>query len=122
MATKYVDFLVTGDPGRARATAEKALIDRKFSVHWTDDWTATAERGNKALNVVAGALAQYFKVGVRLFAAGPDETTVRVEQLSSGWAGGGIGVMRTRKNLDALRAELEGVFSAAGVLRGVTAG
>ncbi len=122
MATKYIDFLVTGDPARARATAEKALIDRKFKVAWTDDWSATAERGNKALNVVAGALAQYFKVGVRLFAAGPEETTVRVEQLSSGWMGGGIGAIRTRKNMEALRGELEAIFSAAGVLRGVTTG
>ena len=33
---------------------------------WADEWSGTAEKGNKWLNLVAGALAQYFKVGVRI--------------------------------------------------------
>ena len=28
------------------------------------EWDGTAERGNKIANALAGALAQYFKVGV----------------------------------------------------------
>ncbi|MGO8875204.1 MAG: hypothetical protein ACLQNG_05485 [Acidimicrobiales bacterium] len=122
MATKYVDFLVTGDPVAARATAERALVERQFKLSWQDEWTATAERGSKAMNVVAGALAQYFKVGVRLFATSPAETTVRIERQSSGWTGGAIGAARTTKNLASLRSELEATFGAAGVLRGVVEG
>ena len=88
MADKLIDFLVTGDPAAARATAEQALVARKFRVTWHDDWTATAERGSATMNALAGALAQYFKVGVRLMSAGPGETTVRIERQSSGrWAG-----------------------------------
>ena len=76
-----------GDPLAARATAEQALVERKFEVTWQDEWTGTAVRGSKALNLVAGALAQYFKVGVRLMAAGPGETIVRIDRESSGWTG-----------------------------------
>jgi hypothetical protein len=122
MAGKYIDFLVTGDPVAARATAEQALVARKFAVTWDDDWTATAVRGSKAANLVVGALSQYLRVGVRLMSAQPGETTVRIERQSSGWAGGAIGVARTRKNLSSLRSELEGTFGDAGVLRGVSEG
>jgi hypothetical protein len=122
MATKYIDFLVAGDPTAARATAEQALVARKFGVTWHDDWTATAERGSKAANLLAGALAQYFKGGVRLMSASPGETTVRIERQSSGWMGGAIGANRTNKNLASLRGELEATFVAAGVLRNVSEG
>jgi hypothetical protein len=122
MAAKYFDFLVVGDPVKARATIEEALVARKFKVKWSDDWTATAERGSKLANAIAGAFAQYFKVGVRLMSAEPGETTVRIERQSSGLMGGAIGASRTTKNMTALRTELESTFSGAGVLRGVTEG
>jgi hypothetical protein len=122
MASKYVDFVVTGDPLAARAAAEQALVERKFEVAWQDEWTGTAVRGSKALNIVAGAFAQYFKVGVRLMTAGPGETIVRIERESSGWTGGAIGAARTTKNLNSLRGELQATFANAGVLRGVTEG
>jgi hypothetical protein len=110
------------NPVAAKATAQQALVERKFTVTWQDEWTATAERGSKALNLVAGALAQYFKVGVSIMTAGEGETTVRIERQSSGWTGGAIGASRTTKNLNSLRGELEATFAAAGVLRGVTEG
>jgi hypothetical protein len=122
MATKYIDFLVVGDPTRARATIEEALVARKFKVAWSDDWNAVAERGSKVANAIAGAFAQYFKVGVHLMGAEPGETTVRIERQSSGLMGGALGAARTTKNLNALRTELETTFSGAGVLRGVTEG
>ena len=122
MASKYIDFKVTGDPAMARATAERALNDRKFKVSWTDDWSGVAERGNKVANVIAGALAQYFKVGLRLMSDGPEQTIVRVERLSSGWAGGAIGASRTTRNFSSLRSELEATFAGAGVLIDVNEG
>lgn len=122
MAAKYFDFLVTGDPAAARATAEQALVARNFKVAWNDDWTATAERGSKVANALAGAFAQYFKIGVRLMTTEPGETMIRIESQSSGAMGGAIGMARTRKNFAALRTELESTFNSAGVLRGVTEG
>lgn len=122
MATKYIDFLVTGDPVAARVTAERALVARNFTLNWQDDWTATAEVGSKTASILVGAFSQYMKVGVRLMTAGPGETTVRIERQSSGWAGGAIGASRTNKSFASLRGELETIFSGAGVLRGVREG
>jgi hypothetical protein len=122
MAIKYIDFTVTGDPVRAAATADQALVARKFRVTWQDQWTATAERGSKVANVIAGAAAQYFKVGVRIMSGDQGTTIIRIERQSSGWLGGAIGAARTTKNLERLRAELESTFSEAGVLHGVSEG
>ncbi len=118
----YVDFIVAGDPAMARATAEQALTSRKFRITWNDDWTATAERGSKIGNILAGALAQYFKIGVQLRSLQPGETVIRVESQSSGLAGGAIGMARTKSNFASLRTELEAIFGSAGVLRGVQEG
>ena len=122
MAAKYVDFIVTGDPAIAKATAEQALTSRKFRITWSDDWTATAERGSKVGTFLVGTFAQYFKIGVQLRALQPGETVIRVESQSSGMAGGAIGVSRTRQNFTSLRTELEATFGTAGVLRGVQEG
>jgi hypothetical protein len=84
VAITYVDFVVTGDPGSARATVEQALAGRRFRMTWHDDWTGIAERGSIVAYMLVGALALYFKVGVRLMATGPGETTVRIERQSLG--------------------------------------
>ena len=94
-----------------------ALEARRFRVQWTDDWTGTAERGNRAANIVLGALFQYFKVGVRIMSAPePGHSVVRLKQQSSGWTGGVLGAARTKRNLTGLRAELTTAFEQAGVL------
>jgi hypothetical protein len=115
----YIDFLVTGDPTRARATAEQALTSRKFKVNWHDEWSGEAERGSKTANLIAGAMAQYFKVGVRVMSHEEGQTLVRMEKQSTGWMGGAIGASRTKKNFEALKDELSSTFDAAGVLRSV---
>ena len=122
MANKYTDFEVLGDPATARATAERALTDRKFKVNWNDEWSGTAERGNKVANVLAGFLAQYFKVGVKVMSGTPGQTVVRIERQSSGFAGGAVGAARTTKNMQSLTKELEATFKAAGVLVNVSQG
>ncbi len=122
VATKQIDFLVVGDPATARATAIRALEERKFQVNWSDEWSAIAERGSKTAYLLVGALAQYFKVGLRVMGSAPGETVVRMERLTPGWRGGGIGASRTSGNMASLRTELEAIFNAAGVLRSVTEG
>ena len=116
MAAKGYDFTLQGDPEKARATAQNALESRQFRITWHDDWTGTAERGNKVANALAGALAQYFKVGVAVRSADTGHSILRVERQSSGWMGGAIGASRTTKNLEALSQELGATFDAAGVL------
>ena len=112
------DFVLQGDPTHAKATVQQALEGRKFRLTWHDDWTATAERGNKVANALAGAAAQYFKVGVAIRSAADGNSVLRVERQSTGWMGGAIGASRTTKNLDVLRDELDTAFRDAGVLVG----
>ena len=119
--TLIFHLTVVGEPARAKATAEQALVDRRFKVSWSDDWNAVAERGNKVTNAVAGAMAQYMKVTVSLHrGAEPGQTVIRLEKASSGAMGGVIGVSRTTKNLTTLQSQLAETFQAAGVLVGVT--
>jgi hypothetical protein len=120
MPSKFIDFIVTGEPATAKATVERALVDRTFVVSWDDQWTGTARRGSKILNIFGGALAQYFKVGINIMSTDAGLTTVRISRESSGMSGGAIGVTRTNKNMDSLREELRATFSAAGVLRRIS--
>jgi hypothetical protein len=120
MASKYINYLVTGDPRKARATAEQALVSRGFKLIWHDDWTATAERGSWIANVIAGGFAQYFKMGVRLMSMQPGETLVRIERQTTGWRGGLVGKVRTNDNMTKLCMELEASFASAGVLLNVS--
>lgn len=117
-ALNGVDYVLEGDPARARATLQEALEARKFRVTWTDDWTGYAERGNKIANALLGAFAQYFKVGVSVRSLESGQSCARIDRLSSGWMGGAIGAVRTRKNFEGLRDELQTTFQSAGVLVG----
>jgi hypothetical protein len=101
-----------------RSTVQEALETRKFRLTWHDDWTATAERGSKVANAIAGAAAQYFKIGVAIRSVDGGNSVLRVERQSSGLMGGAIGAARTTKNLDKLRTELDSTFQTAGVLVG----
>ena len=111
-----VDFIVAGDANRAKLTVVQALESRKFKLTWSSEWDAVAERGNKVANVLAGALAQYFKVGVLVRTAPDGNGVIRIEKSSKGYMGGVVGASRTSKNFDALAGELEASFRAAGVL------
>lgn len=111
-----VEFFLVGDPQRAKSTVAEALESRKFRLKWAGEWDAVAERGNMVANVLLGALAQYFKVGVSVRSAESGTSVVRIEKSSRGWMGGAIGAHRTTKNFEALRGELDATFRAAGVL------
>jgi hypothetical protein len=116
---KTIEFLVTGDPAAARSAAVEALESRKFRITWNDEWQGTAERGKKWLYAVAGAMAQYFKVGLSVFSADAGQSVIRLDKSSSGMMGGAIGVARTNKNFTALRDELSAIFTEQGILVGV---
>lgn len=119
---KYVDVAVRLDPAAAKERAVRDLESRKFRLRWEDEWFAVAERGNKWVGLIAGALAQYFKVGVRVMAAEGGVTVVRFEKLASGAAGGLIGMRRAEKQMRELRDQFAGAADQGGVLAGVSEG
>ncbi|HNJ98001.1 MAG TPA: hypothetical protein PLV13_07740 [Ilumatobacteraceae bacterium] len=114
-----VEYDLTGDPQRAKATAIQALESRKFKITWSGDWDAVAQRGNVAANLLFGAFAQYFKVGVTVRSGAQGVSVVRIDKSSSGWTGGWLGASRTKRNFESLHAELESTFRTAGVLSAV---
>jgi hypothetical protein len=113
---KSIDIVIRCEPDAGRQAATSALESRKFRLDWKDEWSATAERGNKIANALAGALAQYFKVNLSLHSGSPGETIVRFEQASTGAMGGLIGVKRVRKNMTQLRDEVSTAFQEKGLL------
>ena len=113
---KSIEFSVSGDASKAKATVTDALVSRKFRLKWSTDWEAIAERGNKVANMLAGALAQYFKVNVNVRSGSEGNSVIRLDKTSKGYMGGALGAHRTTKNFDALAADLEATFQAAGVL------
>lgn len=113
---RTVEIVVEGDSETARVAANRALESRKFRLSWEDQWTAIAERGNKTVNALAGAFAQYFKVGLKLMSGNPGEVVLRFEQQSTGAMGGVIGMRRSTKNMGSLKDELATAFQEQGVL------
>lgn len=111
-----IEYTVTGDAQRAKATVVEALQSRKFRLTWSGEWDALAERGNKVLNVLFGAFAQYFKIDVLVRSAPDGAGVIRITKSSKGWMGGAIGAHRTKKNFETLAADLQATFQAAGVL------
>jgi hypothetical protein len=119
---KYVDVAVRLEPAAARERAAQELAARKFRIQWNDEWYGVAEKGNKVASMFLGAMAQYFKVGIRVMASEGGVTVVRFEKLASGWMAGWIGAIRADRQIKALRDDFATAFDAAGLLAGVSEG
>ena len=119
---RYVDFVLTGDPARARTTTVEALEAWQFRIAWTDEWTGSAEKGSRTANVLLGGFAQHYHFGLEVRSLEGERSLVRVKSFKSGWWGGLLGVMKTKKRLRKVRERLEAAFSGAGVLVSVTDG
>lgn len=101
--TTTLAFTMATDLAGAQQSATTALEHHKFTLTWADPFNATAERGNKFANMILGALAQYFKIGVRIGPGDGGYTLLCLDRQSSGWMGGAVGARRTQKNMEALR-------------------
>ncbi len=114
-----VEFLIHGDPALARNTAVEILGERGFTINWTTEWSAEAVRGSTAGNLLLGALAQKFVVGLSVTSVGDGQSMIRFDRQNSGWMGGAIGAMRVTRNMKALRDEFRDAMSTRGMLAGV---
>lgn len=110
------EFTLRGDALRARQTAADALQAHEFVMHWSDDWSAKAVKGDKTKAVLLGAFAHYMEVGVAVRSLDEEHSVVRIDALTSGWMGGLWGVSKTTKQFADVRDQLGTTFDAAGVL------
>ena len=110
------EFTILGDPARARQTAADALAAREFVLHWSDDWTAKAIRGNKTKAALLGAFALYMEVGVAVRSLDSGHSVIRIDSLTTGMMGGVWGMSKTTKSFAELRDQLGTAFDVAGVL------
>ncbi len=109
------DISVAGVPDLARDTAAAALAARGFTLTWSDPWTGLASKGSRGKQMVFGAFAMHFEVGITVFAV-DGATVVRLTRPSTRVTGGLAGRARARKLFSTLTAELVEVFRANGVL------
>lgn len=110
------EFTVTGDPVAAKQTAVDALAAQKFVMHWDEDWSGRAIRGTKLKAALLGAFAPYMEIGIRVMALDGGVSAIRLDQLTTGWLSGLLGVRKTEKAFATLREGLENTFGHAGVL------
>jgi hypothetical protein len=110
------EFTILGDPARARQTVSDALESRDFVMHWSDEWTAKAIKGNKTKAMFLGAFALYMEVGVAVRSLDDGHSVIRIDSLTTGMMGGVWGMSKTTKNFAELRDQLGAAFDAAGVL------
>jgi len=116
VGTLCTDFVLATDTETARTVVEQALLGRGFRVVWLDGTTADAERGSKLANAVAGDFATYMKVGVRVHETDAGRAAFRLEKLSTGRIGGGVGGTRTKRNFRSLCNQLVQAFKEEVVL------
>lgn len=110
------EFTVTGDPAIAQRVAADALRAQEFETEWPEPWSGRATRGSKTKAALLGAFAPYMEIGVKVMSGGDGVSVIRLDQLTSGWFSGFIGVRKTDTAFVAVRDHLGHAFDRAGVL------
>jgi hypothetical protein len=106
---------VAGEPTLARDTAAGALTARGFKLTWSDPWNGIATKGSRGKQLMLGAFAPYFEVGVSVYSA-DNATIVQLTRPAASIAGGAAGRVRVKNQFSSLAAELSEVFRSNGVL------
>ncbi len=121
---RSIVFHVLGAPEIALNTAQNALAAEKFKITPVDAWTCKASRSSKGKSLFLGAIAPFVEVTLTARSSGaePGVTIVQMDQIPPGcvYAGGVVGVKRSRSHVDAARDHLQAAFASAGVLRSIS--
>ena len=110
------EFTVSGDPALAKQSAVQALEFQQFAMDWAEEWSGRGIRGTKLKAALLGAFAPYREIGVKVMGFDEGVSVIRIDQLTSGWFSGFIGVAKTDKAFVTLRDGLGRTFDQAGVL------
>lgn len=113
------EIVITGDPKAAKSQAQKILADKGFQVDWQNEWSASAEKGSKAKNVLLGGFAQHMKVDVHITSGTDGQSVVRFDRGNIGVMGGALGIHKVNKNMQQLRDEYSAAAQQTGLFVGV---
>ncbi|MBK8977428.1 MAG: hypothetical protein IPM29_16070 [Planctomycetes bacterium] len=121
MGSLKAEILVQGsDAEQLRGMLDDVFDQNRFRTAWSGARTGVAKKGNRAMNVLFGALAQYHEIGFELRPQGADRLAVRLQRQTSGFWGGLIGAANTKKRFRAVRDLLADHFEEHGILVEVT--
>lgn len=112
-------FVKSQDMDSIRGMLQAAFDQNKFKVTWHDTYSGIARKGNKALNILFGALCTYHEISFNIFQTDQQQVYLHLERKSSGWWGGLIGASMAKKRFREVRDLLAAYLDGQGVLEHV---
>ncbi len=111
------ELVLSGDPIRLRDGLQGLLRGQGWEAKWdATGWSGLATKGNKVMNLLFGAFAQYHEMTFA-FSTRPDGTTaLTVYRSGDGCMGGLYGMYKVKKSFKETTSVLEGHFEQAGAL------
>lgn len=111
------ELVLAGDPTRLRDGLQQLLLTRGWETRWDPTgWSGLATRGNKLLNFLFGAFAQYHEMTFA-FTSRPDgSTALTIYRSGDGCMGGLYGMYKVKKSFKETTATVEHHFASAGAL------
>lgn len=111
------ELILSGDPARLRDGLQQLLLSSGWKTEWAPGgWSGVATRGNKVMNVLFGAFAQYHEMTFA-FSSRPDGTTsLTCYRSGDGCMGGLWGMYKVKKSFEETTATVEHHFAQAGAL------
>ena len=118
MKLEYTDIFIAGQPPHVQQTVLQVFTQSGFSVELSSTYTGKARRGSAGMNIMFGALAQYYEVDFQILTL-PDGTVVlRLIKMNTGLAGGIIGVSEVDQQFSDIVYIFSNYFHAIGQFRG----
>ena len=121
MATT-TELLLAGNLDQARAVTDAALAAERFTVTYSEPWTAKAERSSAAATVLAGAWSgkkhQHIAIGIAYRSGAAGQTVLILSKLTSGAAAGLIGMSRAKTAYEEAVGGIRAALAALGQLVG----
>jgi hypothetical protein len=108
----YFDLIVDGPFQQVQKLLQDYFYYNGFRITRYDIHSGIAQRGSKGMNIVGGALAQYYEIRFQLIIMPDRSICVRIFKANSGLWGGIIGVCMVEEKYQGIIDELSYFFSA----------
>lgn len=111
------ELVLAGDPNRLRDGLQALLRGQGWETRWDPaGWSGLATKGNKVMNFLFGAFAQYHEMTFS-FSSRPDGTTaLTVYRSGDGCMGGMYGMYKVKKSFKETTSTLESHFAQSNAL------